>query len=181
MDLSALRDALDITLEFHDACINGDLKKASNLFRNEREEIDVTKLDKRNTVCITVQNKHEEIVKLLRKVGVNVNQQDTNNETPLHWACVSSASLTITKLLLENGACTQTTNHCGFTPLHSACMYGKSEIVKTLLQHHANIDTPGMVKKLIGLVHQMNSYNTQNRSFLSLSILQITFQQSQLI
>ena len=64
-----------------------------------------------------MQNKHEEIVKLLLKIGVNVNQQDTNNETPLHWACVSSASLTITKLLLENGACTQTTNHCGFTPL----------------------------------------------------------------
>ena len=27
MDLSALRDALDVTIEFHDACINGDLKK----------------------------------------------------------------------------------------------------------------------------------------------------------
>ena len=49
MDLSALRDALDITIGFHDACINGDLKKASNLFRNEREEIDVTKLDKKQS------------------------------------------------------------------------------------------------------------------------------------
>ena len=152
MDLSALRDALDVTIEFHDACINGDLKKASNLFRNEREEIDVTKLDKRNTLCITVQNKHEEVVKLLLKIGVNVNQQGFNNETPLHWACGSSASLKITKLLLQNGASTKTTNHCGFTPLHSACMYGKSEIVKTLLQHHANIDTPGITPLHIACV-----------------------------
>ena len=46
MDLSALRDALDVTIEFHEAFINGDLKKASNLLRNEREKIDLTKLDK---------------------------------------------------------------------------------------------------------------------------------------
>ena len=64
-----------------------------------------------------MQNKHEEIVKLLLKIGGNVNQQHMNNETPSHWACGSNAILTITKLLLENGACTQTTNHCGFTPL----------------------------------------------------------------
>ena len=36
--------------------------------------------------------------------------------------------------------------------LHSACMYGKSEIVKTLLQHHANIDTPGMTPLHIACV-----------------------------
>ena len=58
MDLSALRDALDVTIEFHEAFINGDLKKASNLLRNEREKIDLTKLDKRHTLCKTVQNKH---------------------------------------------------------------------------------------------------------------------------
>ena len=84
MDLSTLRDAIDITIEFHEACINGDLKRASNLLRNEREVIDVTKLDKRHTLCKTVQNKHEEIVKLLLKIGINVNQQGFNNETALH-------------------------------------------------------------------------------------------------
>ena len=49
MDLSALRDTLDINIDFHEAYFNGDLKKASNLFRNEREEIDVTKLDKKQS------------------------------------------------------------------------------------------------------------------------------------
>ena len=80
MDLSALRDTLDINIDFHEAYFNGDLKKASNLLRNEREEFDVTKLDKRHTV----QNEHEEIVKLLLNIGINVNQQGFNNETALH-------------------------------------------------------------------------------------------------
>ena len=53
MDSVDAWDALDITTEFHEACINGDLKRASNLLRNEKEEIDVTKLDKMHTLCKT--------------------------------------------------------------------------------------------------------------------------------
>ena len=37
-------------------------------------------------------------------------------------------------------------------PYISACMYGKSEIVKTLFQHHANIDTPGITPLHIACV-----------------------------
>ena len=59
-----------LTIAFHEACINGDLKKVSDLLCRQ-EQIDIKMLEKKFTLWKTVISKHTEIVKLLLENGVN--------------------------------------------------------------------------------------------------------------
>ena len=94
----------NVTMEFHLACIRGDIDKVTNLL-SRKEEIDVKQLDKNHTLERAVFYEDSEIVELLLKIGVNVNQKERFlGTTPLHGACAREGNLAIAKILLDNGA-----------------------------------------------------------------------------
>ena len=102
MDSPKIGNAYDVTIAFHEACINGDLHLAISLL-NKKEEIDLTQLEEKNTLAIVIGQEHEEIIKLLLKIGMNVNQQvgvKPFQRTLLHHACLLNPNPTIVKILL---------------------------------------------------------------------------------
>ena len=128
-----------VTKEFHKASINGDLEKVTNLL-NRKEEINVNDLENTNTIHTAVQKGFTEIVKILIKIGINVNDIDCHGNTPLHLACHYSRNLTIVKILLENGANLDRRDYHDKTPLYRACENGHLETIQELLKHNPEID-----------------------------------------
>ena len=91
MDSNTVLNINDTTVAFHEACINGNLHLAISLL-NKKEEIDLTQLEEKNTLAIVIGQEHEEILKLLLKIGMNVNQLvgvKPFQRTLLHHACDS--------------------------------------------------------------------------------------------
>ena len=66
--------------------------------------------------------------------GANLNQLDTNLETPLHGA-VREGHLRMTLLLLTNGADVNIVSPCSATALHVATIYRGTDIAKVLKEH----------------------------------------------
>ncbi len=73
-------------------------------------------------------------------ISANVNVQDDNNNTALHYACWKGHTAVV-KLLLDAGADINMTNRAGSTPLHSACGNGHLQSVKALLAVGASTQT----------------------------------------
>ena len=118
MDLPKSENDMNVTMEFHEACKTGDIKKVRFLL-SKREKINVNRLDKRFTLSLVVMKGNAEIVKILLSLGVNVNENDIGC-TSLHVACQEGNS-PITEILLENGADIDTiTKDLKLTPLHIA-------------------------------------------------------------
>lgn len=78
--------------------------------------------------------------------GANVNAQDENNNTPLHWVAMRDdyrvpmkSYEEILQVLLENGAqgSINKQNKHGDTPLHRAAGSGNKEVVQVLLENGA--------------------------------------------
>jgi ankyrin repeat protein len=89
----------------------------------------------------TVEN---EVLSNLAKVfiehGANVNLQDTNNKSPLHFA-LEYGYLDTARLLLDHGADPNALDNDHMTPLHLASERGHLEIVQLLLLRGANRDS----------------------------------------
>ena len=66
--------------------------------------------------------------------GANLNQLDTNLETPLHGA-VREGHLGMTLMLLTNGADVNIVSPYSATPLHVATIYRRTDIAKVLKEH----------------------------------------------
>ena len=65
--------------------------------------------------------------------GANVNAQDDQGLTPLHYAARSSKDVSVVSLLLDLGADVNATSSKGFTPLHAAASGNPDPSVTALL------------------------------------------------
>ncbi len=96
---------------------------------------------KKNDVLLTAVKKNNiENIKRSLKEGENINIQDDQGSTPLHWAA-AHGYITIAEYLVQQGANVNTQNNHGQTPLHWAAAYGYITIVKHLVQQKANVNT----------------------------------------
>ena len=142
MDFCHNGNTENVTKQFHQACIKGDLEKVTNLL-SRKEEINVKQLDQNDTLEKVVKNGNSEIVKLLLKLDVNVNKKDMFfGATPLFWACGKS-KLPIAELLLENGAEVDEIvklSNVTQTFLHNAVFHQNATLVNFLLENGCKTD-----------------------------------------
>ncbi len=71
--------------------------------------------------------------------GEDINAQDKDGVTPLHWA-VADNNKELAKLLIKHGADVDVRNRDKHTPLHYAAVHGYVEIVKYLIDNGANVN-----------------------------------------
>jgi ankyrin repeat protein len=124
---------------------------------------------------LVMRGEREAILKQLEQ-GVSINEPDINTETPLHWAVrfrkPDMVEFLLSKgaaadvpdryghaplyhvedaksaaLLLERGANPGRRDQSGSTPLHEASLYGRTEIVRMMLDRKAE---PNMVDQGLG-------------------------------
>ncbi len=82
-----------------------------------------------------------DVVEYLLAHGEDVNQQDANEETVLHFSA-SLNSFRSCKLFIESGADVNLISKSGYSPLHLASENGASDIVELLLSSKAVADVP---------------------------------------
>jgi ankyrin repeat protein len=108
------------------------------------------------------------LAKVLIECGANVNSQDTDNWTPLHFAS-KFGYLDAARLLLDHGADANALNNNHLTPMNLASSeHGHPEIVQLLLRCGANHDAVD-TKSLIGCITNVNSQDTHNQRLLHLA------------
>lgn len=88
----------------------------------------------------------ENIVGLLLEAGVNPNDPDEQENSPLHLAAIAG-NTSIVQLLLDAGANPNVVNWGGFTPLHYAANLGHDFIVQLLLAAGADPRLKNVVGK----------------------------------
>jgi hypothetical protein len=86
------------------------------------------------------EKERSDLANVLIKCGTNVNLQDMNNRTPLHFASQFGRHYTA-RLLLDHGADANALDNNHVTPLHLASQHGHLEIVQLLLLRGANLDS----------------------------------------
>jgi ankyrin repeat protein len=78
--------------------------------------------------------KHGTVVRLLLEHGADINVQDEDGWTPLHWASMNGA-LEVVRLLLEHGSEVEAKHNGGKTTLQVAVDRGHAEVVELLREH----------------------------------------------
>jgi ankyrin repeat protein len=73
------------------------------------------------------------------QAGVDVNSQDSNGWTPLHYAAKLNPDETMTQLLIRHNADIDSKTHDKITPLYLAVQYNHRATVQTLLNAGADI------------------------------------------
>ena len=152
MDLLKSENAKNVTLEFHEACIAGDLTKVTNLLM-KKEMINLNQLNEENTLSEVLKKKnHADVVKILINIGVSVDGQGFLG--PLHWA-IGTLQLNVANILIQNGADIDAIAKVWYwTPLHMAVSKDNSEAVKLLLENgcstevRTNVGLTGFEKAL---------------------------------
>ena len=173
MDMLKSENDENVTMEFYEACLRGDLDKVTNLL-SRKEDIDVKQLDKRYMLEKAVRYGYPEIVELLLRIGVNVNHKNRSyGFSPLHLACSKNGNLIIANILLDNGAnIDATVKIFNETALHFTVLHQKTSITKLLLKNgcKTNVrDHKGLTaleraleKGFVGIVKLIAFHNKKN-------------------
>uniref|UniRef100_A0ABD2XMI3 Uncharacterized protein n=1 Tax=Trichogramma kaykai TaxID=54128 RepID=A0ABD2XMI3_9HYME len=137
----------------HGACSTGDIETVKQLIC---QGVDVN-LDtyKFSPLFIAAQSRRENVVEVLLEHGANPNYQNLDQSTPLHALaslrvcdCVASYCFCdrrrpvdkIVNMLINKGANIEARNCHGDTPLQSALLVFDSDLLRTLLEHGANVN-----------------------------------------
>ena len=90
-------------------------------------------------LMVAVQNRKEDIARLLIQKGADVNVTNNGGETPLINAA-HRGLYPIVEMLLDAGANVNQASNGGYTPLMASCGRGHSEVAKLLLANGANTE-----------------------------------------
>lgn len=97
------------------------------------------------------------IIKELLNKGASINSKNDYGETPLYLAVCAQSPETVDVLLKAPGIDVNSPDKNGITPLVRAIYKDNEALVKTLLDHKAQVDIPDS-KGLTPLYHAVNSY-----------------------
>lgn len=79
------------------------------------------------------------LIKRLFKNGADVNAEQVDGMTALHWAAYHDNAALVGRLL-KKGANASVKNRYGITPLHLACLNGNAQLIGALIEHGADPD-----------------------------------------
>ena len=102
---------------------------AAKLLLDNKADVNVTKNYGAAPMCIAAQDGRVDLVKLLIDYGAKVNPIDYDGEKP---------TLTFTFNRYTADIESEVTDWV--TPLHAAAQFGQTEVIKLLLENHANVD-----------------------------------------
>ena len=88
---------------------------------------------------------HVNTVTFLIEHGANVNLQDRDGLTAVHYAVRGSQACEILSCLMENGADVDTKTFDDCTPLMIAAEIGDTKVATFLIEHGANVDLPDKI------------------------------------
>ena len=99
--------------------------------------------DKNRTPLMTAcEYGHVNTVTILIEHGANVNLQDRDGLTAVHYAVRGSQACEILSCLMENGADVDAKTFDDCTPLMRAAEIGDTKVATFLIEHGANVDLP---------------------------------------
>ena len=75
---------------------------------------------------------------MLVELGADVQAQDVNGLSPMHWAAHNGHAETV-RVLVELGADVQSQDVNGFSPMHHAAQSGHVETVRVLVELGADL------------------------------------------
>lgn len=110
-----------------------------------------------------IQDRNLHLARQLISHGSNVNQHTPQGATPLHYAA-RSGQITITLLLLQQGADPQALYQSEWTPLHFAAKGGHVDVAKLLLKYGTSVN--GLERKITPLHIAVQEHHGRMASFL---------------
>ena len=105
----------------------GNEPKVIELLNSGASRCDLNARNKRRQTAlhIAVNKLHEEVIKVLLRLGAHPSLQDAEGDTPIHDA-ISKKSESIIQLLLDANTDLTLCNNHGFNPIHLAALRGIS-------------------------------------------------------
>ena len=104
-----------------------------NVFSLNRKEL-------KSLIHVACEHDHIHIIEtLLLQMNIDINERDTNGDTPLHIAC-KAGNLNTCKLLLDRHCEIDLLNDNGDTALHVACRHGNNQVYKEVLNRGSDIN-----------------------------------------
>ncbi|CAH3026592.1 unnamed protein product [Porites evermanni] len=116
----------------------GHHEKLRELLKAHPDKVDIVRSDK-TALQIASHQGLTQIVELLLILGANVNLQDTEGDTALHYAAFGNQSAAAVALL-KGGADGNKLNKNKCSPLHVAVNKGYTDVVKTLLNFSCDVN-----------------------------------------
>ncbi|QYN49057.1 ankyrin repeat domain-containing protein [Apibacter sp. ESL0432] len=114
-----------------------------NVLKNilNKSIINARNVEKQSLLQQAIVSKHFDIAKILISKNINVNSEDSNGQTALHYIPLYK-NLEIAKLILENGGDVNKQDSWGNTPLWTAIFNSRRQydLVILYLEFHAKID-----------------------------------------
>ena len=106
-----------------------------------------------------------EMIKLLLERGISINTVDSDEKTPLMWACEVKNNVDNVNTLLACGADVNMLTYfqmSGFSALHFAALYGDKETIECLLNHNISVNITSSAEKTPLLVACSVTNNLSN-------------------
>ena len=125
------------------AAVYGGIHILRCLIENGADVNGVSEDDKSTPLMNAAGNSQRDVVTFLIEHGANVDLQDEDGFTALHYACFDSAYIDVGEMLgclIENGADVNARTNEDCTPLMIACDNDHVYAVKFLMEHGANVD-----------------------------------------
>lgn len=116
----------------------GHHEKLRELLKAHPDKVDIVRSDK-TALQIASHQGLTQIVELLLNLGANVNLQDAEGDTALHYAAFGNQSAAAVALL-KGGADGNKLNKNKCSPLHVAVNKGYTDVVKTLLNFSCDVN-----------------------------------------
>ncbi|KAK1647810.1 hypothetical protein QYE76_065615 [Lolium multiflorum] len=132
--LGAVRDGFGNGL-LHSAVLGGSLPMCRYLVEDLRMDVDDVGLMGETPFTVAVARGNMELVSYFLDQGADKERLNDDGYTPLHLA--TGKGVEMVELLLSKGANPNSLNHGG-TALHLAAIHGQDDIMKVLLDHHAD-------------------------------------------
>ncbi|CAM0874150.1 unnamed protein product [Alopecurus aequalis] len=135
--LGAVRDGFGNGL-LHSATLGGSLPVCRYLLEDLRLDVDDVGLQGETPLTFAIAGQDVDLVRYFLYQGADVHKVNDSGSPPLTLAAGTKGSCEIVELLLSKGANVDAI-HLGGTALHLAARYGLDDIMKVLLDHHADL------------------------------------------